>query len=161
TDRRHGFESVFGHLGGVVSPDCRVEVARWGRADPLESMPRTVARWKETASVNRVTALFSFGDDYAADTAAVLLKNGVRIPQEFSIVGTTWHDHASIPGVGTMTVVRADLRALVAKSFDACVEIQQREKPYDDEGVLMRRDPILFVAPVALVTGESSAPVPK
>jgi DNA-binding LacI/PurR family transcriptional regulator len=155
TERRHGFEATLGELGGVIQARWRLEIDRYG-PDPFRGKPAEA--WGALAPKDRPTAIFSYDDMLIVQFVLALKKYGIRVPQDLSVIGTTWHE---IPHSGEgplLTCIKLDLRGMVRRAFEACGELMEREKVFDATGTRMNREPILFTSAAVLVPGESTAP---
>ncbi len=149
TARRHGFELELSRLGGNIRPAWRIEIPRSEPALNRLALRKQIAGWKSLPSEQRPTAWFAFGNDCVADVIAELRAAGFQLPQEMSIITTTWLNDQTTLGGLALTHLQMDLEALVRRAFDAAEQIAARA---NEPG----RAAALFKVPPALIGGQST-----
>jgi DNA-binding LacI/PurR family transcriptional regulator len=161
TVRRHGFEMALGEAGAALLPQWRLPVPRRGfiqtSDDPTKS---TIAAWAAAPLSKRPTALFVIALNILGGLLEELAQHGLRVPRDLSIVTTAWVRHTDggeQPTADGMrfTNIDFDLSALARRTFDAAAELAD-EKP--SLGKKPRRPPKVFLVPVILTPGQSTAP---
>lgn len=172
--RRYGFESAVSEAGGVLLRQWRLPVPRRGRPGwsggglgtgaHHHFVKATVAAWASAPPSQRPTAFFSLSDNPLNEGRLLeeLERHGLRVPRDLSLIIVTWGGKifgGTEPEVNGMrlTCIDFDLAALVRRVFDAAVELAGR-KPR--RGRTRPDAPRLFLAPAALMPGQSTAPPP-
>jgi DNA-binding LacI/PurR family transcriptional regulator/DNA-binding transcriptional regulator YhcF (GntR family) len=163
--RRYGFEAALCEAGGLMLPQWRLPVPRRGfKGFHHHFVKAVVNTWASAAPAQRPTALFAVLQHPIVDGAFLdeLNKHGIRVPRDLSIIGTTWGGkfYGNIEPVRNgmrYTCVDFDLAALVRRTFDAARRLAAEKTPPDKR----TRKPELFLAPVRLLPGETTAPPPS
>jgi DNA-binding LacI/PurR family transcriptional regulator len=148
TARRHGFELELSRLGGDLRPTWRIEIPRGLESLNLQALRQQIAAWKSAPPEQRPTAWFAYGSDCVAEVIAELTAAGFQLPQQMSIISTTWLDDPTTVGGIALTHLHMDLEALVRRAFDAAEQIAARS----GEG----HAATLFKVPPALINGKSA-----
>jgi len=148
TARRHGFESTVGRLGGCIRPGWRVELGRARSHFDFAKHVRTLAKtWAAAPANQRPTALFCVDDSVLPMLAAEFAAEGVRIPQDLSVITITWRREPLVDSLNP-TRIQLDLPVLVRRVLDAAEELAAaKSKPAAAQ---------VFLAPALLVQGDST-----
>lgn len=118
-------ERLVGLRAAFTGLDWRLqEISLDGR---LESARAAVARWR--GDPQRPSAIYGFNDEYSIQLLKALVEQGVRVPEEITLVGT---DNLSICELvhPALTSVKFDLQSWVERGLQALLDqIEARTLP--------------------------------
>jgi LacI family transcriptional regulator len=141
-ERLHGFQQTLEHQG--IGSDPHVEqVEGWHYQDGYDAMQRVLARGL------RHTALFAAGDALAIGAMHAIRQAGLRVPDDFSVIGVDDIDAAAFQNP-PLTTIRQSIAELAELGLQLLLDILDGKDPARKK---------LVVEPV-LIERESTAPPP-
>ena len=141
-ERRRGYHDALAEAD--IEPDPALELVAHGSVEGGR-----VAMAYLLAQPDPPTAIFAMSDEIACGALQTIRERGLRVPEDFSIVGVDDHEFSAVLGLTTVQQDVAQHGVIAARLLlDELRQVERGEKP----------QPVRYNVPIALLERTTTAP---